>query len=131
MRFHRGGHHATFMSHICVCDKRHALIISLGVASSLFSTLNIATFSTLEFLHDWPRHASVILPLRERGRPRRRKNSIALWNYSWKSLREPYGRVALMKYNRPKRPHNTKRQVACRKISPSFVGGSLCALGYM
>ena len=81
--------------HICVCDKRHALIISFGVASSLFSTLNIATFSTLEFLHDWPRHASVILPLRQRGGPQkdRRIPSYCHWSYGWKSSREPYGRV--------------------------------------
>ena len=71
LRFHQEGHHATYMSHICVCDKRHALIISFGVASSLFSALNIATFSTLEFLHDWPRHASVILPLRPQGGPQK------------------------------------------------------------
>ena len=38
--------------------KPHALVIRN------LPSLNIATFSTLEFLHDLPGHASVILPFR-------------------------------------------------------------------
>ena len=55
--------------------KPHALVIRN------LPSLNIATFSTLEFLHDLPGHASVILPFRGRWALQKKEFncSVDLW----------------------------------------------------